>query len=153
MNVKNYTSTISVSKSVSQIEELLAKAGARHVAKTYDSDGNLEGIMFQIFQDGSPLAIIKLPCKWQAINKIMKGDVRKPIKGTYQRIEAQAQRTAWKIMYDWIYVQLSLIKMEQAELAEIFLPYIYDPKTDETLYQKQLNGSINVLPERTMTNE
>ena len=36
----------------------------------------------------------------------------------------QAQRTAWKLMQDWIEVQMSLILMKQADVREVFLSYI-----------------------------
>ncbi len=35
----------------------------------------------------------------------------------------QAPMTAWKLMLDWLDVQLSLIEMGQAEVMQVFLPY------------------------------
>jgi len=45
----------------------------------------------------------------------------------------QAERTAWKIMLDWAQVQISLIKLRQAEALQVFLPYVWDG--GQTYYQ------------------
>jgi len=36
-------------------------------------------------------------------------------------------------MFDWVAVQLSLIEMKQAELMQVFLPYLWAGKT--TFYE------------------
>ena len=38
----------------------------------------------------------------------------------------QAARTAWAIQRDWVQVQMSLIKLKQADFVEVFMGFIYD---------------------------
>jgi hypothetical protein len=61
------------------------------------------------------------------------------------RIEAQANRTAWKLWQDWLEVQMSLIEMEQAEFVQIFLPYFWDGR--RSYYDMVKEGGFKMLPE------
>lgn len=38
----------------------------------------------------------------------------------------QGERTAWKLMQDWVEVQMSFIHMGQVETMEVFLPFVWD---------------------------
>lgn len=38
-----------------------------------------------------------------------------------------------------------MIKMEQAEAIQVFLPYIYDGKTDKTLFEKLKSSNFKQL--------
>jgi len=59
----------------------------------------------------------------------------------------QASRTAWKIVQDWIEVQMSMIQMKQADTLQVFLPYVYDGK--RTYYQAlQQSNFRGLLPEK-----
>jgi Fe-S cluster biosynthesis and repair protein YggX len=46
----------------------------------------------------------------------------------------QACRVAWRIIKDWLEAQMALIRTQQVEMAEIFLPYLID-KTGRTFFQ------------------
>ena len=134
MNLKNYTSTVPVNRSISNIEELLVEAGASHIAKWY-SNGDVVGIIFQMLINNKPITF-KLPSNPDAVEKVLKQSVKRPHKDTLKRIREQSHRTAWKLLYDWVAVQVSMILMEQAEAVQVFLPYIYDQKNDNTLFDK-----------------
>ena len=146
MNLKNYTSSVPVDRSVSLIEHDLVAAGARHISKVYDDKQNLEGITFQIVSDANRSGVIfRLPAKWKQCFDVMMKDVRRPKPGTEDRVRDQAQRTAWKILYDWVQIQVTMIKLEQAEVIEVFLPYVYFPATDQSLFEKMKIGGFKML--------
>ncbi|MFZ2190031.1 MAG: hypothetical protein WAV48_04585 [Candidatus Magasanikiibacteriota bacterium] len=134
MNIKNYTSSVPVERSVSLIEHELVRAGAQHIAKSYDQKGNLEGIMFQLSSNGMPITF-QLPAKWKQCFKMMMQEVRRPKPTTEETVTLQAQRTAWKILYDWVTIQVSMIKLEQAEVIEVFLPYMFNVKEQKTFFE------------------
>src|SRR5262245_32286682 len=51
---------------------------------------------------------------------------------------AHAASVAWRTMLEWLKVQLALIETQQAEAAEIFLPYLLLPAENgkaRTLYE------------------
>jgi hypothetical protein len=144
MNLKNYTSSVPVDRSVSLIEHDLVRAGAIHISKTYDDKQNLEGITFQIIVNNLSL-IFRLPAKWKQCYKVMMEEVRKPRPGTEERIKEQSQRTAWKILYDWVSIQVTMIKLEQADIVEVFLPYVYDMAKDQTLFEKLKASNFKML--------
>ena len=134
MNIKNYTSTVPVERTVARIEQILAKAGASGISKDF-ADGQLTALHFTV-AFGDQTVAIRLPIDAQAVFLLLllasAGQRRRP--ETEIRLRAQAQRTAWKLMQDWVEVQLSLINMHQADFVQVFMPYVWDGK--QTFYQR-----------------
>lgn len=90
MNLKNYTSSVSVINSISKIEHRLACAGATHIAKIYEEGGTGRpiGMIFQINSNGVPMNF-KLPAKTESVFKILWQEIRKPRPETKANIKAQ----------------------------------------------------------------
>lgn len=143
MNLKNYTSTVPADKSIMRIERLLVEVGAKNINKQYD-DNMLKSITFLIDMNGQTAAF-RLPAKVDVVEKVLRKEVKRPQSGTYERIKDQSERTAWKILCDWVEIQCSMIHLEQAEFAEIFLPYHYNPELNQTLWEQVKEGSIKLL--------
>jgi hypothetical protein len=95
-NIRNYTSGVPVDRSVSFIEKRLVEAGASHIMKEY-ADGVLAGIIFSLPgpRNNAPVPI-KLPANIDKCNRLLAQEVRRPRKGTMDKIRSQAERTAWK---------------------------------------------------------
>jgi hypothetical protein len=136
MAIKNYTSSVPVERSVMLIEHQLSRAGAQTISKWYDENKDLSGISFQIVAAGQIPMIFRLPAKWKECEKLFIREIRRPTPESTKRAKEQAQRTAFKILYDWVMIQVSLIELQQAEVIEVFLPYAYDPGTDKTFFEK-----------------
>jgi len=136
MKLKNYTSEVPVERSISYIEHSLIQIGALHISKSIDRESKrTTGIVFQIEQKGIPL-LFKLPSKVESVEKIFIKQRKTPPKpADLERIKAQADRTAWKILYDWVEVQCSMILIDRADVVEMFLPYAYDMQNDSTFYE------------------
>ena len=47
----------------------------------------------------------------------------------------QAERVAWRILKDWVEVQMALLDMKMVQFEEIFMPYI-EINNGQTLYEK-----------------
>jgi len=145
MNIKNYTSGVPADMSVSLIEHRLVGVGATHISKMYDGEPKrLMGITFQIPVNNNFLTF-KLPAKTEAVFKVLWKEIRRPQPSTKKNLEDQAERTAWKILADWVDIQISMIKLEQAEFIEVFLPYVYDIKADRTLFEKMKDSGFKQL--------
>jgi hypothetical protein len=142
MNLKNYTSTIPASTSISRIEKMLVDIGAKNINKQYDQ-GKLISLTFLIDVSGQTM-IFKLPAKVDVIFKMFWDQVKRPQAGTKEKTYQQAERTAWKLLHDWIEIQCSMIKLEQAEFIEVFLPYAYNPELGTTFFEqlKQLDYKL-----------
>jgi hypothetical protein len=122
--LKNYTSSVPVSRTVSRIEEILAEAGAKAIGKNYDS-GRLSSITFQLTMDGRD-HLVRLPANPQAVYDVLRKEIKRPHNGTLVRLKEQAERTAWKLQQDWLEVELANIKLQQKEPLQAFLSYIWD---------------------------
>lgn len=143
MNIRNYTSSVPVINSINFIEHRLASAGATHIAKFYEENRPV-GMIFQITHNNVPLTF-KLPAKSLAVYNVLFNAVKRPRPSTKETIRSQSDRTAWKILSDWVDIQITMIQLEQAEFTEVFLPYFYDLKTNKTLFEKVAANEINLL--------
>lgn len=59
----------------------------------------------------------------------------------------QAVRTAWRIQQDWVEVQMSLIKLGQADFREVFMAFIWDGETKQTFFETMRGNNFKQLPE------
>jgi hypothetical protein len=124
--MKNYTSTVDPLKSVAMMEVMLVKAGATNINKTYDGQ-KVQALSFTIKHPDHKLDIaIRLPAKVQPVYEYFRKQRHRSVRDLQKRLQEQAERTAWKLMHDWLAVQLSLIELRQVELLQVFLPFVWD---------------------------
>ena len=146
MNIKNYTSTVDAVRSMAKIEELLVEIGATNINKQYENK-ICTGITFLLFdlqlQQTLPF---HLKAQVEECFLILWKDVKRPRPDTKTILQHQANKTAWKILSDWTEIQCSMILLGQAKPLQMFLPFMYDMKTSETLFDKVANGKLNLLP-------
>lgn len=143
MNLKNYTSEVPASTSISRIEKYLVEAGATDISKKYDS-GICSALTFRMMVNGMPM-FFQMPAKVDRCFKVLWDEVKKPLAGTKERVRQQAERTTWKLISDWVQVQVSMIELEQAEALQVFLPYLYNPAKEETYYEQLKSGGFKQL--------
>lgn len=137
--LKNYTSTVPASRSVQRIENKLVACGARKILKLYENN-KLSGIAFIMDINGQQMPF-RMPARVGRVEEQFKAKIRRPRSDTYKNIAAQAERTAWKLLSDWIEVQVSLIELQQVKFLEIFLPYVYNAEKDQTYFEElESNG-------------
>ena len=55
----------------------------------------------------------------------------------------QANRTAWRIIKEWVQAQMALIETEMVTVEDVFLPYMLTGR--QTLYQPLSNGDLKML--------
>ncbi len=163
MFLKNFTSEVPVPKTIDRIERVLIRCGVSGIMKEYvGTKGEIAAITFQIdapagkitirlpadkqkamdalwldYADGDKLTLTGDAIYWNSRKKKKRADFAE-----------QAARTAWKLVQDWIEVQMSMIEMKQADVLQVFLPYVFDGK--RTYYEALKAANFRgLLPERT----
>lgn len=145
MNIKNYTSTVEASKSMAKIEELLVEIGATNINKQY-GDKICTGITFLLFDQQLQQTLpFHLKAQVEECFTILWRDVKRPRHDTRELLRKQASKTAWKILSDWTEIQCSMILLGQAKPLQMFLPFMYDMKANETLFDKVSAGKMKLL--------
>jgi hypothetical protein len=146
MNIKNYTSTVDASRSMGKIEELLVEIGATNINKQYEQK-ICTGITFLLFDQQLQQTLpFHLKAQVEECFVILWKDVKRPRPDTKATLQQQANKTAWKILSDWTEIQCSMILLGQAKPLQMFLPFMYDMKTNETLFDKVSSGKMKLLP-------
>jgi len=131
MAILNYTTTIDAFKTVSEIEKILAKNGAKSILKEYDGE-IISSMSFIINVDGNDIPV-KLPVKIEECYKILCDEKKKGTKNIKATRE-QAEKVSWRILKDWVECQMALLDINMVKFEEIFLPYIiYENK--KTVYE------------------
>lgn len=145
MNIKNYTSTVDVTRSMARIEEMLVEIGATNINKNYENKV-CKGITFLYYdlQVNQTLAF-QLKAQVEEVFGILWKEVKRPQPNTKEQLKAQANRTAWKVLSDWTEIQCTMILLGQAKPLQMFLPFVYDVKSEETLFDKVVNGKMPLL--------
>lgn len=163
MFLKNYTSNVPVSQTLYRIEQVLIRCGAAEITKEYTpSPGQVAAVHFAI-QTATGKIRIRLPADTKAALEALwldyaDGDKLSPDgqrihwnnrkRRTKADFREQAERTAWKIVQDWVEVQMSMIQMRQADTLQVFLPYVFDGT--RTYYQALREQNFRgLLPEKT----
>lgn len=138
MGLLNYTTTISASKTISEMQDALAKAGAAAVAIQYE-DGRPHGITFQL-RTPQGAQLFTLPVDSVPVQRILaKEKVRGTLAERMQTVAAQADRTAWRVAKSWLEAQLALVQIGLASLDQVMLPYLH-VDGDKTLYAAYSEG-------------
>jgi hypothetical protein len=146
MPILNYTTKVDEHRTVAEIQSLLSKKGAEQVLVEYHN-GRPEAVMFRLRVGGQSVPF-KLPCKFEGVRQAMLREVKdrwaKSRKEKDVEFANQARRVAWRIVKDWIEAQMALIEAGQAEIAEVFLPYVVIAG-GRTMFQAFTENSTRLL--------
>lgn len=154
--IKNFSTSISVEKTISEIELMLSKYGATKIMKEYTPEGQVHTLIFDIITDFGEMPV-KLPVHTEKILEVFKLQVsNKKLPRKYWGGEwtvEQANRVGWRIIKDWLDAQLTLIGIQMVKIHEIFLPYAYDSKSGQTLFEKmEEKGFAGFIEEHKINN-
>ena len=135
MAILNYTTSINVAKTLSEIQAMLARAGAKSIQIDY-AVGTPASIGFIIETQYGERGF-KLPANTAAVYEVLK---KHNVERRYRNIE-QAHRVGWRIIKDWLAAQLALIETEMVTLDEVMLPYmLINPK--QTLFELMTKNQL-----------
>jgi hypothetical protein len=141
MPILNYTTKIDAWKSVNEIQKILSCNKVTH--SSIKNEGSFPvALSFTIDLKGQPLNFL-LPCNYEGVLRRLKSDKKVP---NSSKNSEQALRTAWRIIKDWVEAQMAIVDSEQANIEEIFLPYLIINTSGETLSSKMLkNDGLKLL--------
>lgn len=136
MSVLNYTTSITSSKTIGEVQALLAKHGAQRIAIDY-TNGEPSGLTFGLVTPHGP-RLFTLPVDVAAMHRLLVAESRAGrLKGGQSKAvresREQAERVAWRVIKDWLAAQLALVQTEMAALDQVMLPYLH-VDGDRTLY-------------------
>lgn len=148
MTVRNITTRIAVEKTIMEIEQKLVKYGVVGVLKEY-SGQRITCLSFGIKHENAKIPF-KLPINVERARAIIvkavnEGKLQKKYLQEPLRTE-QAERVSWRIVKDWIDSQLSLVEINYADMIQIFLPYVYNPIDNKTMYQSFIENKSKFIP-------
>lgn len=159
MNLKNYTSEIPASQTIFRIQQILLKAGVSSINMDYGPSREVVAITFAIQIDAARAPVlVRMPANVEAAQQALWLDYADGDKltGDGEAIAwnarkqkrrkdflEQGERTAWKIVQDWIEVQLAMIQLKQADFVQVFLPYVWDGK--RTFYGRLKDSGFKAL--------
>jgi hypothetical protein len=158
--LKNYTSSVPVEQTIGRIERLLIRCQVSSISKEYGpTAGQVAAFHFTIQPSPQTPAIhIRLPIDVDRAQEALwlnyvdgdklSADGTKLAwsshrKKTKTHFRVQAERTAWRIVQDWLEIQLSMIQLNQADTLEVFLPYVWDGRT--TVYNRIKESGYRAL--------
>lgn len=133
MALLNYTTTVEAYKTVSEIEQMLVKHGAKSIMKQFD-DGMITSLSFLINTGVNDIPI-KLPIRVDDVLQVLIEQKKMHSKAGIKATKDQANRVAWRILKDWIEVQMALLDIGMVQFEEIFLSYI-ETAGGKTIYEK-----------------
>lgn len=144
--IKNYTTEKPVHETVAEIQKLLAENGAKGIYFDYADNGLLKGIIFSIDYSGKNLSF-KLPAKIEEAYQALFGKMTGEYRYGEQRREKTA-KIAWRVCLLWVQAQLTHVNLQQAEMAEVFLPYLMVDK-ENTLFEGMKNNQFQLPAPKT----
>jgi hypothetical protein len=134
MALLNYTTTIDPTKTLGEIQRILAARGAKQIMTDYGVDGSPVGLSFLVptaFGDRA----FRLPANAEAVHKVLIAQHRKGKVDRRHATPDQAARTAWRIVKDWVEAQMAIIESGMVTIDEVFLPYMVAGPNRATVYQ------------------
>ena len=144
MPILNYTTSIAVEKTVSEIQAMLSKAKATAILTEFDGSGNITALSFKI-NTSFGLMPFRLPIEVKAMLTIFNVEARAGrMPRRYMNDMDQARRVAWRILKDWLAAQLAIVETQMVKIEQVFLPYAQSA-TGETLYELMHSKGFNTL--------
>ncbi|MDB5268037.1 MAG: hypothetical protein JWP58_1077 [Hymenobacter sp.] len=142
--LRNYTSEVTPAKSQATIEHLLVQAGASTISKFFDDTKRCQGFFFQISVGDVPLTF-KLPANADLVYQHFVASTRNLDAKKREQLRAQAERTAWRTLQEWVQIQLDMVAMNQVELLQVLMPYQFDQDKQQTFFQRVMNSDLKLL--------
>lgn len=146
MSLLNYTTQIDAFKTISEIQQVLARVGASAVMTEMDNNGYITSLSFRIKLDEQNISF-RLPTDWRPVLQVMNKDPKVPGRLCTQE---QALRVAWRITKNWVEAQAAFIETMMVTTAQVFLPYAVT-SNGQSLYEQIASDPSLLLTDGTQS--
>ncbi len=135
MPLLNYTTKVPADRSIAEISQMLAKAGAKKIMHDYDDNGYITAVSFALELDGQIIGY-RLPTDWRPVKTIIAEVCKGNTKLSKDVLTDQhAINVAWRITKDWVEAQLAILETKMVTTPQLFLPYAVTDN-GQTLYER-----------------
>ena len=121
MPLLNYTTKVPAERTASEIMSLLVKKGAVQIMTEYRPNGQPVGLKWRVESVHGPLGFA-LPINVDAVFNVL--TAQRVLASNAKARREQAERTAWRIVKEWVEAQMALIETEMVDMEQVFLPYM-----------------------------
>ena len=143
MPILNYTTKVSVYRSINEIQKILVKTGATAVLVEYDDDREVKAMSFQA-KTAHGILSFRLPANVDGVFAALQKEPKiSGVQSTYEH----AQKVAWRIIKDWIEAQMAIVQAGLADLPQVFLPYM-QTQQGETVYELLKSQKFQALTDQ-----
>jgi hypothetical protein len=129
IDIKNYSSEQPAEISIALLKAVIIKAGATQITERYTNQV-VSGFDFTIPVENMALTF-NMEANVDAVYRFMlKARTNSPTAAQKVSIMKQAQRTAWRNLWELTVLQMDMIKLDQFKHLQVMLPYLtYQGKT------------------------
>lgn len=139
------TTEVPADRTAAEICSALVQSGATHIATDYEQ-GKITGLRWSMNIAGRSLWFA-MPARVEPIYNLLTDRASGFIDSKRaERLQAQAERVAWRQLLRWVQAQLAMIDCGMAESAEVFLPYMVSTTSGQTLYSLIKESGFKALP-------
>ena len=140
MPIANYSTTVTASKSIEEIQRMLVAHGAKSILLDY-ANGEPTGLAFIVNTQFGEMAF-KLPANIDRVQAVL----------NKQRVRSKtskdmSSRVAWRILRDWVRSQMAILETEMVSIEQVFLPYMQN-RDGKILFEIMMENRLQI-PERT----
>lgn len=140
----NYTTEISVEKTIGEIYAMLSRSKIQQIRSDYDGAGNVTAIAFSVMTSHGVIPFL-LPINVRAAAAVLNRQAQaRAIPRRFINDVDQARRVAWRIVRQWLEAQLALVTLDMAKIEEVFLPYAQNSE-GKTVFEVFTESKFNGL--------
>lgn len=147
--LKNYSSRVPVERTIAAIERLL-KSNLTDDAVVFhqDDQGRPFAVSFKLANDNTNERVsIRIDVPYEAVLVSMPNPAKPPVSeaariNAANRMRAQALRGAWRLVFEWLECQISMIRALCLNSTRMFMPFV--EVKGRTLFDIVLGGKIRI---------
>lgn len=116
--LKNYTTKVSATQSINEIQEELVRHGATGILFEYEQgNGRIAALKFMLTVNGKKAAFT-LPVEWRDFQKVLQNQGVKRCND-----DDYVYRVAWRILRDWVSAQMAIFDAKNVPIPQLLLGF------------------------------